>query len=42
MLRDKDPLSWNLLWMQMSHHEERRKSDFWKSRTKKHLDFMKN
>ncbi len=23
MLRERDPISWNLLWMQMSHHEAR-------------------
>ena len=42
MLRDIDPIRWNLIWMQMSHHEERMKFQLWRSRTKKIVDFMKN
>ena len=42
MLRERDPISFNLLWMQMSHHEARKESEYWKPRTKRILDYLKN
>lgn len=40
LIKEKDPQLWQLIWMQMSHDGQRKKSEYWQAKTKKGLDMV--